>query len=837
LASGERQEIAAGRSGLLLVSRSSLRINDVAGTPAYMAPEQYQGRNVGPKVDQFAYCVALYEALCGHRPFQGVDLTELREAIVSGPRPVWPRHVVRSFSFEFCEAIRRGLAADPAARYSTFDELLQAIRSATSRSRHLRASAWLGTSVLVGAIALLAHDRSQNVALQKCMSGVEEVSANRWSAMRERVLLHVAEEQRLNATRRQEFIERSFAAQFGALAEAGASYCNESFGERGSIFTSTSARREFPSIHPCLVSRSEELEGLARALVGRTQDNGDRVLQALSEMTTLDACWQAQSPGVMLEEPAEFGLRQSVKEVRGEMARLSSMAAGGAAKDALASMRQVRGRVVELAFLPLLTEFDYQMAVMLMNVDTPKEASFILDRAAVAAISGADGWLSARTHLLRAHVRARNTDFAEVQEELRLGSAAIERVGGDEKLRADLASIEIQEAMERADFQAVVNLAPHALEIAFDAWGPLSLRPLETELNYAIALDRIGKRTEAFELLNRVRERAEQVLGPKHSRVASILNAIANIEQLRGHFDAAAKLHFEAIDIRIASFGESSLPVSSSRYNLANALMSQGERKLAMHLFGEVLVVQSKILGPTHPWVADVHNNLSLVHFEMGQFAAARRHLEMALKMRSETMGPDAVLVGQALVNIGLVATKQGELRLAEEALRRAIVLEMRHRSGDHHEVLEARLGLAENLIVQRRTREARLELTSVLAATESLGELAVLQRIMALAAFGRAEVVDRKWAEAQGRFESALKLIGAQGPGNGDKFFTVQAELGSVLLAQGHIDEGLQRCTQALNYLEGRADELDPAYVQKARLCAREGEQLVAKIGSKRRQ
>jgi serine/threonine protein kinase len=56
----------------------------IIGTPAYMAPEQILAERVDGRADQFSFCVALYEALYGERPFAGKTVDEVFDSTLAG---------------------------------------------------------------------------------------------------------------------------------------------------------------------------------------------------------------------------------------------------------------------------------------------------------------------------------------------------------------------------------------------------------------------------------------------------------------------------------------------------------------------------------------------------------------------------------------------------------------------------------------------------------------------------------------------------------------------------------------------------------------------------------
>ena len=108
--------------------------SELAGTPAYMAPEQLTQDNPIPidaRADQFAFCVALYEALEGARPFApaGSDFATIARAVLAGERRGWTQKLPAWLR----EAVERGLARDRDQRWPAMPDLVAALDAGLRR--------------------------------------------------------------------------------------------------------------------------------------------------------------------------------------------------------------------------------------------------------------------------------------------------------------------------------------------------------------------------------------------------------------------------------------------------------------------------------------------------------------------------------------------------------------------------------------------------------------------------------------------------------------------------------------------------------------------------------
>jgi eukaryotic-like serine/threonine-protein kinase len=99
------------------------------GTPAYMAPEQVTGGNVGPPADRYSLASIAYEILTGVIPFDGEGIIELLYAQVHR-EPLPPSARDTSLGAQVDAVIMRGLSKDPTIRWESCNAFVDALTEA-----------------------------------------------------------------------------------------------------------------------------------------------------------------------------------------------------------------------------------------------------------------------------------------------------------------------------------------------------------------------------------------------------------------------------------------------------------------------------------------------------------------------------------------------------------------------------------------------------------------------------------------------------------------------------------------------------------------------------------
>ena len=127
---GRRNEVLLSDFGIALIAQSSRyqSTQEMIGTIAYMSPEQIQGKP-RPASDQYSLAIAVYEWLCGDRPFHG-SFTELcTQHMFATPAPL--RQRVPMILPDVEHIVLTALAKDPKQRFGSVKAFATAFEQAS----------------------------------------------------------------------------------------------------------------------------------------------------------------------------------------------------------------------------------------------------------------------------------------------------------------------------------------------------------------------------------------------------------------------------------------------------------------------------------------------------------------------------------------------------------------------------------------------------------------------------------------------------------------------------------------------------------------------------------
>jgi serine/threonine protein kinase len=107
--------------------QSETNAGGVAGTLAYLSPEQIRGEKLDPRTDLYSLGVTLYEMATGHRPFEGETSGLVIDAILNR-QPQDPAETNAEVHPELCRVLSTALEKDREVRYQSAAEVRADIR-------------------------------------------------------------------------------------------------------------------------------------------------------------------------------------------------------------------------------------------------------------------------------------------------------------------------------------------------------------------------------------------------------------------------------------------------------------------------------------------------------------------------------------------------------------------------------------------------------------------------------------------------------------------------------------------------------------------------------------
>ena len=554
-------------------SRASSTTTDdgrLIGTPAYMAPEQLQGKFADARSDQFAFCVATYEAVCGVRPYAGRTIAGLLASLDAGslvpPTREVPRRVVA--------VLARGLQSEPSKRFRDMPSLLAALQGTRRR-----------VGVVVGVAGVLAASTVAAFALSgppaetsdPCR-GSADALADVWDGDRRDALT------RSFAQRRPEYGTRS-AEAVTAIVDGWAGRWTDAHRQTCSAHASAELDEAgFDARMLCLGGQRDELAALLEALEHADPRAVDVALGATLSLPEVGTC---ETP--VLVEPPDPAVEADVDTLEVDLQRAWASVELGRFSEAVARLEPLRERAQGVGYPPLLAEVDLALAHAARGEGD-------LQRAREAALESALTAEAARHDVVVA--------------------------------RAWTALVEVEDAAGRhTDAMLHAPKARAALERLGAHAG------LEASLRNAlgVALDNLGRYDEAESSLRRALALRTEQFGAGHPALAPVLTNLGNLARNRRRYEDALSLHRNAMAIDRDALGEEHPAMGRHHHNIARLLLLTGDEDGASAHYQDALRIKTATLGSKHVDVARTHNSLGLLFAAQGDDASARKHYGRAL--------------------------------------------------------------------------------------------------------------------------------------------------------------------------------------------------------------
>lgn len=621
------------------------------GTPAYMSPEALHGQATDFRSDEFGFCVALYEAFYGFRPFEGATPGALAVEIEQNRVRAPPRDV--RVPKRIHQLVLKGLRANPAERFQTMRALLiQLGRRRSAREQNLAVASVAALAVLAAGLTVLATYRAKtrcaevdtrlaavwDPSVKRSVKRSFEATQKPWAAAAWRDV-----EARLD----------EYAAQWLTMRRAA---CEGSL-ERND--------EQLGQEILCLSRRLSDLEAATQLFTNADAEVVERAVATAGALQPLASCRQVTA--IVHRTPEG-------ETTRAQLSAVKTRVDAGKYADALALASELAARAGAANDLPTYAEARLWMAIAKMRTGDAKAADTFVEESILAAETAHDDELQARGWVERIGFSAMNAQ-ADADRWVRFARAALDRVGKPAELEASFANNQGVLAYYRGQYAAAVEAHQRALTLRRQLLGEKHPLVARSHSNLGVAFKLLGRLDDARAQYEQALAIEELVLDPSHPQVADTLNNLGNVLQAQGSPTGARRALERSLRIKEAAFGKDSIPVAVTLTNLGALLLDLEDLPEAEAALRRALEIKEQRTGADSLTVAVTLTNLAHARRSTKRWAESIALDERALGIRKARQGEQHLDLAYNLTGLGEAKLQSKDVAGAKAALEQALAL------------------------------------------------------------------------------------------------------------------------------------------------------------------